>query len=280
MKRIIIVLLFFAGLSLGQSLSYIGEIGEFQRATAFSINPKGFIFVTDGDRNEIIKMDTAGTMIRSIGGYGWGITAFDEPVDVFSWTLNVYVTDKNNHRIQIFDKDLNFLSEFTTRSYEDQTYAFAYPTASATSGPGDLFVLDSDNNRILKYNLTGEFLQEIGSYDAGAFALSKPIKFVISPDTRLFVIDHEEIFVFDQFGNGLNKLNPGLAPTNINITFDNLTINDERKIKFVNLSRPNSPIVTFKVPIELRDGLIVETIIFNQKLYVLTESNIRIFKIN
>ncbi len=59
--------------------------------------------------NEIVKLDTLNNALKSIGGYGWSNSTFDEPVDIYATDLRVYVTDKNNNRVQVFDKDLNFL---------------------------------------------------------------------------------------------------------------------------------------------------------------------------
>jgi len=89
--------------------------GKFSNAVSFSINPVGSIYITDADKNEIIKLDTLGNELNRIGGYGWNPAAFDFPADIFAQTLKVYVADKNNNRIQVFDKDLNFRYELTIR---------------------------------------------------------------------------------------------------------------------------------------------------------------------
>ena len=94
--------------SSAQQFELVGEIGEFENASSFFINQTGFIFISDIQRNEISKYDTAGNKIISIGGYGWNESSFDEPVDIYATTLDVYVTDMNNHRIQIFDKLANY----------------------------------------------------------------------------------------------------------------------------------------------------------------------------
>ncbi len=159
------ILLMFPFIVLPQKIQQVAEIGDFYQASSFSINAAGFIYVTDAGANEIIKLDTLGNELISIGGYGWSESAFDEPVDIFATTLNLYVADKNNHRIQFFDKDLNYLSEFGTNDIDNPDYAFAYPTSCATSNQGDFYILDSDNLRVLKYDLNGNFLIEIGNHD-------------------------------------------------------------------------------------------------------------------
>ncbi len=256
------------------------EIGDFSNAFAFSINPQGFIYISDISTNEIYKLDTLGNTKKFIGGYGWDASSFSDPVDIFATTLNIFVADKNNNRIQIFDKDLNFLSEFNTRESDNPVNSFAYPTCIANSTMGDMFILDSDNSRILKYNLSGDFLQEIGSYDAGDFALSHPKKFAVSQNGNIYTIDGNTIFVFDQYGNGLNKFNLPIDPSNVNITFNFMCLSGENSVQIFNLSKPSLPPVTIDLSDQIGEAEIREAIFVNHKLYILLPEVIQIYKIN
>lgn len=116
------------------------KIGEFEQASAFDINASGFIVVADKFKNEIIKIDTNGNQIVTIGDTE-DAASFDFPIDVFSNALSVYVCDYNNHRVQRFDKDLNFISQLSTRESENSEESFGYPVASVTSDIGDLLFL-------------------------------------------------------------------------------------------------------------------------------------------
>lgn len=262
-----------------QQFELIGEIGEFENASSFFITPTGFIYISDTQRNEISKYDTAGNKIISIGGYGWNESSFDEPVDIYATTLDVYVTDMNNHRIQIFDKDLNYLSSFTSEQYESTDYDFAFPISCATSNQGDLFILDSDNSRLLKFNLTGVFLQDIGGIDAGDFTLDNPYKLAISSDSKIYISDSNQIIVFDLFGTGLLKFQTPLENPNINITFDYLSTNDENSIRIIDLKNPTDILIEFSAENYSLENQIIEASLFDNKLFVLTENNIFKFKL-
>lgn len=261
-----------------QTFVHSGQIGTFNTANSFAINPAGYFYISDIGSNEILKLDTLGNVIKSIGGYGWTESSFDEPSDVFANTLNVYVCDKNNNRIQYFDKDLNFLSQFTTENSNDETKTFRYPISSAVSTQGDLFILDSDNNRILKYNSRGEFQAMIGGYDAGYYSLMNPIQFSITA-SKLLVLDSQFLVIFDLFGNGIKKIKLEFVPENINSLFNNVCINDKSRIILIdesNLESGNVANVRFLSKIE-ED--IVDALVFNAKLYLLTNNSILIYKI-
>lgn len=273
---IIILSLIINTIVLGQSFELKYKWGNFSQTSSFSFSPSGYLYLSDISKNEIYKFDTTGSLIVSIGGFGWANSEFDQPIDVFATTLHVYVSDKNNDRIQIFDKDLNFLSYFTTRDSENQRYAFSYPTSSAVSPQGDLYILDSDNSRILKYNLNGEFKQEIGSFDAGSFALSNPKRFAVSQDNKIFVTDAKTIVVFDQYGNGLLKINSDLPDANINITYNHLVVNDADIIKIFDLTSSRISFRQFHPEIPI-DESIVEAAVFTSMLFVLTTKSIYLY---
>ena len=146
-------------------------------------------------------------------------------MDVFANPLSVYVSDKNNHRIQKFDKDLNFISLLYTRESDNPAERFGYPLSAVTSNQGDLFILDSENKRILKFDLFGHFVLNFGGFDSGNYALVNPEKMVVSPSNTLFVLDGKKIVVFDQYGNGVNELQTGSELKSINLVFNNLLLN-------------------------------------------------------
>ena len=255
-----------------QSILFKEEIGKFENASAFTFTPSGYFFVTDFSTNEIIKLDTLGIVKESIGGYGWSSSTFDEPIDVFATDLRVYVTDKNNNRVQVFDKDLNYLFLIKTDNENDDINSFQYPTSCATSIQGDIYVLDSDNTRVIKFNSEGTFLLEFGNYDSADFMLASPIKLALSQDSKIFVIDEKSLFVYDQYGMGLLKLNTQTTPQNINITFNNLIVNNSDSLYYLNLEKINSK-PTNITPKDV-DSKIIEGILFNNNLYILTETNI------
>lgn len=277
--RLFLLLFLCESVLFSQEFLLYDSIGDFENASAFHINPAGYIFVTDIEKNEITKLDTLGNEILTIGGFGWTGESFDEPVDIYASILDVYVTDKNNHRIQIFDKDLNYLSSFSTQNSENSDFVFAYPVSCATSNQGDLFILDSDNSRVLKYDLSGNFLIEIGGIDAGNFTLDNPSKLAISPDSKIYIADDNSFLVFDLYGTGLLKYNSDFEEANINITFNYLTTNDKKRIRILDLKNPQEIYAEFYSDDLPADEIIIEAALFKGKLYILTETKIYIYKV-
>jgi len=252
------------------------EFGKFSDAVSVSINDAGFVFVADAGKNEIVKFDTLGKELATIGGYGWGINQFDRPADVFASTLNVYVADENNSRIVFYDKDLNFISQLKGTEISEEENAFGYPLACGVSNRGDLFVLDSDNGRIIKYDLDGRFLAIIGAEDAGSFALVNPVAFALSPKGKLFVADGTNICVYDFFGNGLFKFDVGEEVKNLNFSRKYLLVVLKGKLKIFRFTKQATPVGEVNVASygELRDAQI-----FNGKIYLLFPTVIRVINL-
>lgn len=104
----------------GKVLMVLGKEGvagtgpdAFDRPTSVAVAPNGDIFVSDGhDPNKysagrVVKFSKDGRFIKTWGRKGSAPGEFDEPHDVFiggsrGW---VYVADRKNNRIQVFDQD-------------------------------------------------------------------------------------------------------------------------------------------------------------------------------
>jgi len=260
-----------------QKYQFENKIGQFVNASSFYINPAGFIYVSDINTDEITAIDTAGNILMKIGGYGWRESAFDNPADIYADALKVFVTDKNNHRIQRFDKNLNFNFQISTHQSDFEQERFGYPLSAVMSNQGDIFILDSENSRIVKFDIFGNFLQNFGGYDYGNYALQKPVQLAVSMQNNIFVIDGNQIIIFDQYGNGSGKITGIEEFTSIRIIFEWLTITGNGKVYSANLRSPEmslKEVFLQGLDFELE---MVSAMIFNNKLYVLTKKEILIF---
>lgn len=277
MKIIAAIFLLLCNTGLSQTFLYNYSFGKFKNASSFHLNSAGFIYVTDSGSDVLFKYDTLGTYLNEVGGYGWTEEAFDDPVDVFATTLNVFVCDKNNHRIQSFDKDLNFISILSTRDSDNYEMEFGYPLSCAVSNMGDLFILDSENKRILKFDLFGNFIQNFGGIDAGSFVLNKPVDLAVSSSANTFVIDGSDIVVYDNYGNGLAKIETGLKLKSINIISSLLTTNTEDEIYFADLKASEFNLKKINLSELSHQPKFVSSLMNKNKLYILTDNEIMVF---
>jgi hypothetical protein len=278
MKLLYTLFIFLLGISsFAQKYQFETKIGKFVNASSFYINSTGNIYISDISTDEITVLDTLGNLLLNIGGFGWRQSSFDKPADVYADALKVYVADKNNHRIQRFDKNLNFNFQILTRQSEFEQERFGYPLSAVMSNLGDIFILDSENSRIIKFDIFGNFLQNFGGYDYGNYALQKPVQLAVSMQNNIFVIDGNQIIIFDQYGNGTGKITGIEEFTSIRIIFEWLTVASKDKIFTANLKSPELNLKEVFLDGKEDKIEIVSALIFNNKLYLLSKKEILIF---
>lgn len=186
------------------------SVGLFQRATRIVAGVQGMLFVLDADQNKVFVYTDITQPPKSIGGFGWATGSFDKPTGVATDGIHIYVSDYGNHRIQRFDRNLNYISSFSTRDTSDVASRFGYPLDVALSELGDLFVLDGENIRILKFNSQSSFERPFGDVNAGKGKLQNPIR-LVATTTRIVVCERTRIVIFDYFGNYLSSIGDGVV---------------------------------------------------------------------
>jgi hypothetical protein len=88
-----------------------GTMGTFNRETDIAWNKDDDMFVSDGYGNSrVVKIKKDGTWAKTVGTHGSGDNQFSTPhgISVDPQTSLVYVGDRGNFRIQVYDSDLNF----------------------------------------------------------------------------------------------------------------------------------------------------------------------------
>ena len=156
--------------------------GLFRQPTDVAWDSSGNIYITDGYVNSrVAKYDKNGDWITSFGDKGTGPGQFRIPhAIVVDRNNNLYVADRTNRRIQVFDTEGKFLRQFSidvppvpgTRSVNGNTPTGAALAAVSgapnsmciTPGPNQvLFVGESTfPGRVFKVSLEGKVLGVIG----------------------------------------------------------------------------------------------------------------------
>ena len=174
--------------------------GLFRQPTDVAWDSQGNIYITDGYVNSrVAKIDKNGDWVKSWGSKGTGPGQFNLPHSIaIDLQDNIYVGDRSNRRIQVFDTDGNFKRMFsidvppdpTSRAVNGATptgdrlkQAIGAPNSMCiTPGPNQvLFVGESTYpGRIFKVALDGKVLGVIGRSGrnlgqfSGAHALACP----------------------------------------------------------------------------------------------------------
>jgi sugar lactone lactonase YvrE len=137
----------------GNVLMTLGKAGvagdgpdTFNQPSAVAIAPNGDIFVADGHGGEsnarIVKFTKDGTFVKTWGKKGTAPGEFDVPhCATFDSHGRLFVCDRNNNRIQIFDQNGNYVSEL--RQY-------SRPSAIVVDKNDVIYVADSESESVSK----------------------------------------------------------------------------------------------------------------------------------
>lgn len=127
-----------------------------------------FLYVVDTQQDQVIVYDADSLkLLRRIGtgGKNHFLTTpgdFGAPQGIaLDQDGNVYVTDTLNNRVEIFDADGTFVSEFG--KHGDGPGYFARPKGIAVDGDGHIWVADQMEDRLQVFNRQGQLLTYIGS---------------------------------------------------------------------------------------------------------------------
>jgi hypothetical protein len=185
-------------------------LGSFHRATRLMTNPQGWVYIIDAEQDLVALSKSGGEPFSTVGGYGWSSTTFDQPTGFATDGLNVYVADRGNHRLMRFDRSLNFISSFITRDTSLSAARFGSPLGVALSRFGDLFILDGENLRVVKFRATMQYERSFGGIDDARARIRQPLKILISPDDHVYVLEPDRLFEFDYFGQYVREIGAGM----------------------------------------------------------------------
>jgi DNA-binding beta-propeller fold protein YncE len=120
--------------------------GVFDQPNDILVAPNGDIFVSDGHspdgNNRIVKFNNMGEYLTEWGGPGAGMGKFGIPHDLAMDSRGrLFVADRGNNRIQIFDQDGNWVDTWTQFGRPGGIYIDALDTlyvsdSESNSGPG------------------------------------------------------------------------------------------------------------------------------------------------
>lgn len=246
--------------------------------TAFDVDLYGNAYLLDAARNTLTLVSKDGTVVREVGGPGWGDGQFDRPAAVWARNgIDVFVADYGNHRIERFDRGLNFVSSLSTRDSDNPDERFGYPTDVALSRFGDLFICDRENTRIAKVNGSSQVELTFGGFGAGKGRLQEPSQLEIGPKDLIYVLDGRRVIIFDTFGNYVGDLLEGLFknPTFLFADESGVMVMDAGMLYcFDQTNRPLTPVsLTTTVGV---DGSEIRSIAASGgQLYVLTLTGVR-----
>ena len=204
--------------------------GQFNGPCSVAVDGDGNILVVDRSNNHIQKFTGDGKFLTAIGQYGNKHLEFSNLVGVAVNHRNgkVYISDCDNHRIQILNTDLTFSSSFGSHGSSDGQ--FNWPWDVALGSTGNVYVADGGGGCIQVFISEGKFLRKFGKKGSGG-ELYSPSSVSIDSDDIVYVTEYynHHVSMFTSEGQflrsfGMKGEGPGQfnAPNGIAVDKDGL----------------------------------------------------------
>ena len=169
-------------MTLGEKEVVGDDQDHFARPTDMAFLSDGTFLVSDGYVNtRVVKFNKDGEYLLAWGEPGTGPSQFDTVHGVAVDNDNrVYVADRANSRIQIFDENGQYLDEWNDITFPYYLYM---------SADQNLWVADGETNKILKYNLLGQLQNSWGTFGTMPGGMWGPHQFSVDNESNFYVAD-------------------------------------------------------------------------------------------
>ncbi len=174
----------------------------------------------------VLRLVAAQQQIGTAGVPGKGPGQFNFPRSVAVDAVGrIYVADSGNNRVQIFNADGSFLRQFGSTCKLDTKEGcqgdgrgqFNEPWGIAVDKEGNVYVSDTWNHRIQKFDKDGQFLNMWGVFESTggelgkSFAFYGPRQLAVGLDGKLYAMDtgNKRVQVFSPDGSFASQFGGG-----------------------------------------------------------------------
>ncbi|MCK5151194.1 MAG: VCBS repeat-containing protein, partial [Candidatus Thorarchaeota archaeon] len=157
--------------------------GQFDMPSGITIDEDGFIYVAEVQNSRVQKFTSEGEFVYSSGENGSADGQFFGAYDVAVWDGLLYATDFLNDRINVMDAS-NGTFLFDIGGPGSGNGQFDYPGGLTFDSEGMLYVADTENDRVQKFDADGTYIMQVGVGD-----LDLPVFVIVDDDLRIYVAD-------------------------------------------------------------------------------------------
>jgi DNA-binding beta-propeller fold protein YncE len=172
-------------MTLGEKAVTAEDRTHFGRPTDIAWNPDGTFWVSDGYVNgRVVKFDGNGKFLASVGKKGTGGPGEFNLVHCVAvdGRGRLYVADRDNRRIQVFDSNGTFIEMWT---------GIRRPSHLYVTQDQFIWMSDGEISRMVKYDLNGKLITYWGAQGAFPGAFNNNHNFSVDPDGNLYVADYQ-----------------------------------------------------------------------------------------
>jgi prepilin-type N-terminal cleavage/methylation domain-containing protein len=164
------------GCASGQCTAGSGN-GQLHWPTAITIDASGNIWVADTLNYRVQEFNSSGSYVNQVGSTS--TTYYPDGVAIDA-SGNVWVSDPQNGQVGVaeFNSSGSYLGRFGSPGSGNGQFSGNWGIAFDPSG--NMYVVDSGNNRVQKFNSSGTYISQFGTSGSGNGQFNTPLYIAIS----------------------------------------------------------------------------------------------------
>jgi sugar lactone lactonase YvrE len=168
--------------------------GQFYEPEAVAVDPSGYVYVAESGGCRVQKFTSTGTFVTKWGERGSGDGMFYYPGGIAADTAGyIYVADGWNNRVQKFNSTGGFIAKWGRDGGQGSSGEgdgeFDYPRGIAVDTAGNVFVADTGNDRVQKFDSNGTFIMKWGRRGAENGQFHTPCGIAVDAAGNVYVTD-------------------------------------------------------------------------------------------
>ena len=170
--------------------------GQFEYPCDLAFDDNNDLYVTDSHNHRVQKFDTHGNYLLQFGGKGVNKGKLQYPIGITTHSGKVYVADRQNNRISIFQNNGKFCTVIG-QQHLSQYFDIAVDTYS------ELVVTDWRHQCIYIFTLDGHCTNTFTMGGAGSVQLKEPCSVTTDSDGLIIIADtcNHCVIICDEIGN-------------------------------------------------------------------------------
>jgi DNA-binding beta-propeller fold protein YncE len=199
-------------------------LGELKLPLNCCVDEKGYLYVADGERKQIVIFDENRHYVDCFGE-----AENYKPTDVNVTGDTIWVANLKNNRVSVYSKKNHaLLYSFPDAEKGQENYLYS-PTNIFVSSDR-VYVSDMGDSKIKIFNRNGSFIRSVGSYGSGIGQLARPKGIAADHNNHVYIVDagFENVQIFNDdgqlmmhFGGPYSKPGDMWLPAKVAIDYDN-----------------------------------------------------------
>jgi len=174
--------------------------GQFEYPCDVAFDENNELYVTDSHNHRVQKFDIHGNYLLQFGGKGVNKGKLNYPIGITTYSDKVYVADRQNNRISVFQNDGKFCSVI---GHKQLSRYFDI----AVNIHGKILVADWRHHCMYVFTLNGNYIDQVAIQKGTDVQLKEPCSITTDSDGFILMTEFSNhcVTIFDEIGNRIRS---------------------------------------------------------------------------